>query len=66
MSKSDEHRPASPPSVLKPDQTISPAIQVILGEQLRAMYGRPEIESVPDYLLDLLKWLEEPRWDDGK
>jgi Anti-sigma factor NepR len=66
MSKTDEHRPATLPSVLKTDRTVSPAIQVILGEQLRAMYGKPEIEPLPDRLLDLLKQLEEPRWDDGK
>jgi hypothetical protein len=66
MSKTDEHRPATRMSVLKTDRTISPAIQVILGEQLRAMYGKPEIEPLPDRLLDLLKQLEEPRWNDGK
>lgn len=66
MSESDEHRPPSQPSVLKPGRTISPAIQIILGEQLRAMYGKPEIEPVPDHLLDLLKQLEEPTWDAGE
>lgn len=66
MSKTDEHRPAYPPGVLKPDRIISPSIQVMLGEQLRAMYGKPEFEPVPDHLLDILKRLEEPRWDDRK
>lgn len=66
MSNTDEHLPASPPSVVKPGRTIAPAFQLILGEQLRAMYGKPEIEPIPDYLLDLLKRLEEPRWVDGK
>jgi hypothetical protein len=64
MSKTDEHRPATLPSVLKTDRTISPAILVILGEQLRAMYGKPEIEPLPDRLLDLLKQLDAPRSDE--
>ena len=66
MSKTDEHWSATPPSVLKPDRTISPAIQRRLGEQLRAMYGKPEMEPLPDRLLDLLEQLEEPWREDGK
>lgn len=66
MSKTDEHRPASPLSVLKMDRTISAAIQRTLGEQLRAMYGKPEMEPLPDRLLNLLEQLEEPRWGDRK
>ena len=54
MSKTDDHQTASRTGLLQVDQRTSPAIRDKLGEQLRAMYGKPEEEPLPDDLLHLV------------
>ena len=54
MSKIDE-QPAPRTGLLQTDQRTSPAIRDKLGEQLRAMYGRPEEEPLPDNLAHLMR-----------
>jgi hypothetical protein len=53
MSKTDEQRTC----LLQTDQRTSPAIRDKLGEQLRAMYGRPEEEPLPDNLAHPMRQL---------
>ena len=60
MSKIDE-QPAPRTGLLQTDHRTSPAIRDKLGEQLRAMYGKPEEEPLPDRLLDLIGQLGQPR-----
>ena len=55
MSKIDEQPPRT--CLLQADQRTSPAIRDKLGEQLRAMYGKPEDEPLPDRLLHLVRHL---------
>ena len=57
MSKTDEHKSAPRTGLLHVDQRTSPAIRDKLGEQLRAMYGKPEDEPLPDRLLHLVRQL---------
>ena len=47
MSKTDERQSAPRTGLLQVDQRTSPAIRDKLGEQLRAMYGKPEEEPLP-------------------
>jgi hypothetical protein len=61
MSKIDEPRPSFRTGLLQADQRTSRAIRDKLGEQLRAMYGKPEEQPVPDRLLHLLRQLGQPR-----
>ena len=57
MSKTDERQSAPRTGLLQVDQRTSPAIRDKLGEQLRAMYGKPEEEPLPDRLLHLMRQL---------
>ena len=61
MSKTDDHQTALRTGLLHADQRTSPAIRDKLGEQLRAMYGKPEEEPLSDRLLDLVRQLGQPR-----
>ena len=61
MSKTDKRQSAPQLSLLQADQRTSPAIRDKLGEQLRAMYGKPEEEPLPDHLLHLMRQLGQPR-----
>ena len=61
MSKTDERQSAPRTGLLKVDQRTSPAIRDKLGEQLRAMYGKPGEEPLPDRLLHLIRQLGQPR-----
>ena len=61
MSKTDNHQTAPRTGLLHADQRTSPAIRDKLGEQLRAMYGKPEEEPLPDRLLHLMRQLDQPR-----
>jgi hypothetical protein len=54
MSKTDKCQTAPRTGLLHEDQRTSPAIRDKLGEQLRAMYGKPEEEPLPDDLLHLV------------
>ena len=56
MSKTAE-QPAPRTCLLQTDQRTSPAIRDKLGEQLRAMYGKPEDEPLPDNLVHLMRQL---------
>jgi hypothetical protein len=56
MSKTNE-QPAPRTGLLQTDHRTSPAIRDKLGEQLRAMYGRPEEEPLPDNLVHLMRQL---------
>ena len=57
MSKTDDHQTVPRTGLLQADQRTSPVIRDRLGEQLRAMYGKPEEEPLPDRLLHLLRQL---------
>ncbi len=57
MSKTDGYQPPPRSGLLQADQRTSPAIWDKLGEQLRAMYGKPEEEPLPDRLLHLMRQL---------
>ena len=59
MSKTDEHKSAPRTGLLHVDQRTSPAIRDKLGEQLRAMYGKPEEEPLPDHLLHIVRQLDQ-------
>jgi hypothetical protein len=61
MSKTGEPRPPPRRGLLQTDQRTSPAIRDKLGEQLRAMYGKPEAEPLPEHLLHLVRQLDQPR-----
>ncbi len=61
MSKTDDHKTARRTGLLHADQRTSPAIRDKLGEQLRAMYGKPDEEPLPDRLLHLMRQLDQPR-----
>ena len=61
MSKTDKRQSAPRTGLLHADQRTSPAIRDKLGEQLRAMYGKPEEEPLPDQLLHLIRQLDQPR-----
>ncbi len=61
MSKTDGYQPPPRSGLLQADQRTSPAIRDKLGEQLRAMYGKPEEEPLPDRLLHLMRQLDQPR-----
>jgi hypothetical protein len=54
MSKTDERQSAPRTGLLHADQRTSPLIRDKLGEQLRAMYGKPEEEPLPNDLLHLV------------
>ena len=57
MSKIDERQSAPRTGLLHVDHRTSPAIRDKLGEQLRAMYGEPEEEPLPDNLVHLMRQL---------
>ena len=61
MSKTGEPRPPPWRGLLQTDQLTSPAIRDKLGEQLRAMYGKPDAEALPEHLLHLVRQLDQPR-----
>jgi hypothetical protein len=61
MSKTGELRPSPWRGLLQTDQRTSPAIRDKLGEQLRAMYGKPDAEPLPEHLLHLVRQLDQPR-----
>ena len=61
MSKTDERQSAQRTGLLHADQRTSPVIRDKLGEQLRAMYGKPEEEPLPDDLLHLVRQLSQLR-----
>jgi hypothetical protein len=61
MSKSDDHQTALQTGLLHTDQRTSPAIRDKLGEQLRAMFGKPEEEPLPDQLVHLVRQLDQLR-----
>jgi hypothetical protein len=61
MSKTDGYQPPPRSGLLQADQRTSPDIRDKLGEQLRAMYRRPEEEPLPDRLLHLVRQLDQPR-----
>ncbi len=57
MSKTDKRQSAPRTGLLHADQRTSPAIRDKLGEQLRAMYAKPENEPLPDNLVHLVRRL---------
>jgi hypothetical protein len=57
MSKTDKRQSAPRTGLLHSDQRTSPAIRDKLGEQLRAMYAKPEEEPLPDNLVHLMRQL---------
>ncbi len=57
MSRTDGYQPPRRSGLLHADQRTSPAIRDKLGEQLRAMYGKPDEEPLPDRLLHLVRQL---------
>ena len=61
MSKTDKPRPPSRAGLLQADQRTSRAIRDKLGEQLRAMYGKPKEEPLSDHLLYLVRQIGQPR-----
>jgi hypothetical protein len=61
MSKTGELRPSPWRGLLQTDHRTSPAIRDKLGEQLRAMYGKPDAEPLPEHLLHLVRQLDQPR-----
>ena len=61
MSKTDKRQPPPRTGLLHADQRTSPAIRDKLSEQLRAMYGNPEEEPLPNRLAHLVRQLGQPR-----
>ncbi len=61
MSKTDKPRPPSRAGLPQADQRTSRAIREKLGEQLRAMYGKPKEEPLSDHLLYLVRQIGQPR-----
>jgi hypothetical protein len=60
MRKTDKRQPAPQLGLLQADQRTSSAIRDKLGEQLRAMYGKPEEAPLTDDLLHLVRQLSQP------
>jgi hypothetical protein len=60
MSKTDTDQPRSRTGLLQIDPRTSAAIRNRLGEQLRAMYGTSEEETLPESLLTLAKQFDQP------
>jgi hypothetical protein len=60
MSKTDKRQSASGTGLLQADPRTVSAVRDRLGEELRAMYGRPADEPLPDRLLKLVWQLDQP------
>ena len=62
MNKTDKRQTASQAGLLQTDPRTVSAVRDKLGEELRAMYGRLEEETLPDRLLALVRQLDRPRF----
>jgi hypothetical protein len=61
MSKTYGYQPPPRSGLLQADQRTSPEIRDKLGEQIRAMYGKPDAEPLPEHLLHLARQLDQSR-----